>query len=148
MPQVDFYHLTRDPAEQVAVLIARKVFDLGERLLVVSADEDQRAKIDRALWHQQPGSFLGHGNAGEPHAGRQPILIADGMADAPENAASHVILADGRWRDDAAAFERSFLLFDEAVIDEARACWRGLGSVDGLSRNYWKQDGGRWVKAA
>ena len=55
--------------------------------------------------------------------------------------------ADGLWRE-TEGFERTFLVFDEATLDGARACWRMLGERDGLERNFWKQDGGRWVRAA
>jgi DNA polymerase-3 subunit chi len=36
--QVDFYQLTRDPAEKVLSAIAQRVLDNGGRLLIVSDD--------------------------------------------------------------------------------------------------------------
>ena len=65
------------------------------------------------------------------------------------NGARHVALADGRWRDEALAFDRAFLFFDEEHVAAARAAWKGLASREDCTRNYWKQKpGGGWEKAA
>ena len=37
--RVDFYQLSRDPAETVLPLLARNTLRAGERLLIVSTDE-------------------------------------------------------------------------------------------------------------
>ncbi|HSM53660.1 MAG TPA: DNA polymerase III subunit chi, partial [Erythrobacter sp.] len=39
--RVDFYQLSRDPVERVAAMLARKVLQEGQRLLVVSGDPGQ-----------------------------------------------------------------------------------------------------------
>lgn len=142
--RVDFYLLSRDPVEAALPRIAKSVKGAGERLLVVSADETQRGVLDRALWEQFPEDFLAHGQAGEPHAARQPLLLSPDCV--PENGARFVAFADGRWREEAFAFERAFLFFDQGTIDNARACWRMLGAREGVERRFWKQDGGRWVE--
>lgn len=143
--KIDFWQLSRDPVDKVVALIAARVVGDGERLLVVSADSGQREAISRALWESRPEAFLANGEAGEAHAGRQPILLSD--SNSAENGASHVIYADGEWRDPA-GFARAFLLFDEATIDAARATWRGLQGGEGLERAFYRQDGGKWVKVA
>ena len=38
--KVDFYQLSRDPADKVVPLLARNTLKAGERLLVVSADDE------------------------------------------------------------------------------------------------------------
>ena len=56
-----------------------------------------------------------------------------------------VALADGEWRDEALGFERSFLLFDNSRIDDARATWRKLSAAEDVETHFWKQDDrGRW----
>jgi DNA polymerase-3 subunit chi len=138
--RVDFYQLTNDPAEQVLPLIARNTLAAGERLLVVSEDEAQLSRVSEALWTRLPETFLANGRAGAGHEGRQPILLSD--APEPANGAKFMALADGVWRE--GSFERVFLLFPPARIDDARGCWRMLGSRDGVERRYWRQDGGKW----
>lgn len=144
--RVDFYQLSRDPAEGVVPLLAQNTLKAGERLLVVSADDSQIVRISEALW-QRPGSFLAHGLAGGPHQERQPILLSD-SPEAP-NGAHYVAFADGQWRDAAEQFERVFLLFDGSTIDDARATWRALDDREAVERRYWRQEeNGKWVQAA
>ena len=143
--KVDFWQLSRDPAEKVVALIAARVLGDGERLLVVAADAEQRTAISRALWEAKPDAFLANGDTGEPHADRQPILLSDACE--PVNGASHVIFADGQWRA-AAGFARAFLLFDEATVEAARGVWRSLDGGDGLERSFFRQESGKWVKVA
>ena len=145
MARVDFYRLTRDPAEHVLPAIAARVLAGGDRLLVVAAPAMQRQAIDEALWTLQPASFLPHGMAGSPDETIEPILIAGTLEGAAINGARHVALADGEWREEALGFDRAFLLFDNSRIDDARATWRALGAAEGVERHFWKQDDrGRW----
>ncbi len=143
--KVDFWQLSRDPAEKVVALIAARVLGEGERLLVVASDAEQRAAISRALWEAKPDAFLANGDAGEPHAEHQPILLSEGCA--PLNGASRVIFADGQWRA-AEGFARAFLLFDEATVEAARGVWRSLDGSEGLERSFFRQEDGKWVKVA
>ncbi|MCH2487153.1 MAG: DNA polymerase III subunit chi [Erythrobacter sp.] len=121
--RVDFYQLTRDPVERVVPVLARKTLQAGERMLVVSADAEQRQSIGEALW-QEGAHFLANGEAGEPHAARQPILLSD-SCQAP-NEARFLLLADGVWREDANGFARTFLMFGPAQTEAARGLWRDL----------------------
>ena len=84
--RVDFYQLSRDPAEAVLPLIARNSLKAGERLLVVSDDGDQLGRISEALWSRIPDSFLAHGLSGGAHDARQPILLSPRPA--PDNGAA------------------------------------------------------------
>jgi DNA polymerase-3 subunit chi len=142
--RVDFYQLSRDPAEHVLPLIARNTLKAGERLLVVSQDQDQLGKISAGLWGRVADSFLAHGFAGGEDDARQPILLSEAMA--PANGAGYVAIADGVWRDGAAPFARTFYIFGEDTLQPARACWVMLGKRGGVDRRFWKQQGGKWVE--
>ncbi len=143
--KIDFWQLSSDPADKVCALIAQRVLDSGERLLIASADPDQRAAISKALWKAGPESFLANGEVGGPGADQQPILLAEGTN--ALNAASYLILADGEYRE-TTGFARVFLLFDDTTLEQARATWRSLDGVDELERSFFRQDGGKWVKVA
>ena len=143
--KVDFWQLSRDPVEKVVALIAQRVLDGGDRLLVVSKDGEQRAVISKELWRAGPHSFLANGEATSARADAQPILLSD-TTDAL-NAANHVIFADGEYRAPD-GFDRAFLLFDAATLDAARATWRSLDGEDALERSYFAQEDGRWAKKA
>ncbi|MHA6723067.1 DNA polymerase III subunit chi [Sphingomonas sp. RS2018] len=145
--QVDFYHLVATPLDRVLPRIAEKVVAGGGRLVVVAADEDQRAGLDRLLWTYAADSFLPHAQAGGAGDADQPVLIAPEVT--ALNGARNVALVDGTWRDAALAFDRAFHFFDGESVGGARAAWKALADRDGVERRYWKQDDdGRWTQAA
>lgn len=143
--RVDFYQLSRDPAEAALPLIARNVMKVGERLLVVSADPQQRQRICQALWSLGEDSFLANGMAGEGLEDRQPILLSD--VPQPLNGANFLAIADGQWREGDVSFARTFFLFDDRTVQHARDTWRMLRGREGVEHYYWKQEGGRWIQA-
>jgi DNA polymerase-3 subunit chi len=136
---VDFYHLGASPLERVLPAIAEKVLASGERLLVV-AEEGVLARLDEQLWTYGRDSFLPHGR---DRPKMQPVLLSS-SPDAV-NGATHIALADGRWREESRDFARSFYLFDGARLDEARGVWRSLKGNAEAECRYWKQEGGKWV---
>ncbi|TMM50375.1 DNA polymerase III subunit chi [Qipengyuania marisflavi] len=146
--RVDFYQLSRDPVDRVVALLAAKVMQAGERLVVVTEDADQRRRISETLWAQDGAAFLAHGDAGEGDAGaadaaRQPILLSAECAF--PNGARMAILADGKWREEAATLDRAMLLFDNAATDAARDLWRVLDAREAIDNRIFKQrDDGGW----
>ena len=142
--RVDFYHLTRDPAEKLVPMLAGKSLDAGKRVLLLSRDEAGCVALSNALWRDDPTSFLAHDFGGSERHADQPILVSDQCE--PENGAPYIILSDGLWREAALAFERAFFLFTVNQIDHARTVWRELTANDVVTPRYWKQDGGRWVE--
>ncbi len=138
---VDFYHLTASPLERVLPSIAEKVLVSGERLLVV-AGPDLLARLDEQLWSYAKDSFLPHGRQ-RPES--QPVLLSE----APEaaNGAANIALADGRWREEALGFARTFYFFDNDAREGARDAWRALKGRAEVEARYWKQDErGKWVQ--
>jgi DNA polymerase-3 subunit chi len=137
--KVDFYYLTRTPVEQTLPLIAEKVVGQGQRLLVVSGDDDQLKRLDTALWTYRADSFLPHGREGD-----QPILLAETIC---EEGFQNVSLCDGVWREEALSFDRTFYLFDAETVGNARTAWRSLSALEEAECRYWKQtEEGRWVE--
>ena len=141
--KLDFWQVTDDPVEKVVALIARRAIGEGERVLVVSGDTEQRAAIARSLWQAGPESFLANGEADAPGADLQPILLASEPA--PANGASHLILADGTFRE-TEGFARVFLLFPPDGAPAARQAWRAQDGRTDIERAYFAQEDGRWVK--
>jgi DNA polymerase-3 subunit chi len=138
---VDFYHLSASPLERVLPNICEKVLASGERLLVV-AEEDLLPRLDEQLWAYAKESFLPHGTG---RAETQPILLSAEPVAA--NGATNVALADGRWREEALGFARTFYFFDRDRLDDARGVWRALRAKAEVEPRYWKQDErGKWVQ--
>jgi DNA polymerase-3 subunit chi len=144
--RVDFYHLAASPIERVLPRICERLVEEGERLVVVG-EADLLDRLDQQLWTYRKDAFLPHGQASADaaNAQRQPILLS--LDPKPLNGAANIALADGRWRDEALAFARTFYFFDNGALDEARRSWRALKGDAGVECRYWKQDeNGRWVE--
>jgi DNA polymerase III subunit chi len=144
--RVDFYQLGAVSLDQVVASLGEKLVGQGERLLVVTDDEAQLARLDRALWDQGAASFLPHGAAGGAEDSRQPILLESG-AD-PANRARNLLIADGHWREVALGFDRAFYLFDNVTLEEARKAWRDLAAREDVECHYWANEDDRWVEKA
>ena len=144
--RVDFYQLGNAPPEGIIASIANKLLDDGQRLLIVAGDEGLLTRLDRQLWDQGAASFLPHGLAGGSEDAVQPVLLSTGT-DAP-NRARNILIADGEWREAALGYERAFHLFDAATLEGARLAWKLLAGREGVERNYWANEDGRWTKQA
>ena len=144
--RVDFYQLGTAPHEGIIASIAGKLLEESQRLLVVAADEGLLARLDRQLWDQGAASFLPHGLAGGADDAAQPILLSTGT-DAP-NLARNLLIADGEWREAALGYDRAFYLFDADTLEGARLAWKLLAGREGLERNYWANEDGKWIKKA
>lgn len=141
MGEVSFYQLSRDAVERVVPLLAAKVLEGGERLLVVSGNAAQRAELSEALWARE-GAFLANGEASAPHAERQPVLLVETCEAA--NGARTAILADGEWREEAAGLDRAMLLFGPEHTAAARELWAELSGAGHAPRIFKQERDGRW----
>lgn len=146
---IGFYHCTRTPALTVAVQLATRAFESGNRLLIV-AEPEAAATLDQRLWTDDAASFIPHGLADGPEPEAQPILIAAAADAPPANGARWAMFVSLPLPDDAPdRFERIFLLFEEGAPaqEAARSAWRRLKSRADRKPSYWQQRGGRWVAA-
>ena len=142
--QLDFWQYSQGSVERIVALIAERVIASGDRLLVVDADADRRAATGQALWEAKPEAFLANGDAAAPHAARQPTLLSAECD--PLNGAKVVVIADGEWREGAENFERAILLFGEGQTESSRSVWRSFDGRDDVTRGYFAQEDGKWVK--
>lgn len=147
--EIWFYHLERSTLDQVLPELLDKTLQRGWRARIRGADPDRRAEIDDTLWSWRADSFLAHGQADQPHAARQPILLTAGTEN--PNASQALFIVDGSDMTVTEEFERCFIIFDgrdEAALQTARDRWKALKG-QGANLAYWKQsDEGRWEKAA
>lgn len=146
MKRLGFYLTGSQPVERVLPLIAKAAKGRDQRLLVVAQDSGLLDRLDKALWEESPEEFLAHGRGGEPHAERQPVLLAQDCE--ATNGAKIVALADGTWREEAGSFERVLLFFDEGGRQSARTVWKQFDQREGLEREFFELEGGRWVRRA
>lgn len=154
MSEVLFYHLERQPLEQVLPGLLEKTRARGWRAVVQAGSQERVASLDAHLWSYSPDSFLAHGTAADGHAERQPIYLTAG--DERPNAAEVLFLVDGvqvsDWASpEMAALVRVVMLFDgtdETARAAAREQWVAARAA-GHAVTYWRQTpSGRWEKQA
>jgi DNA polymerase-3 subunit chi len=148
MTEFFFYHLQRQPLEQVLPTLIEKSLERGWRVIVQAASEERAEALDSHLWTFRDDSFLPHGTWREAEAAEQPVLLT--VRDDNPNAAAVRFLLDGAWVPaDVSAYQRIVLIFDgedpEAVA-VARERWSEC-RARGLDVTYWQTDDqGRWQR--
>ncbi len=144
--RIDFYQLSRDPVIDVVPLLARKVLEAGQHLLIVDQSAETRAALSESLW-KASSVFLANGEAGEAHQERQPILLSSSYK--ADNNATIALISDGIWDEQATSFERVLLLFDGQASDTARDLWRSLTAEKTHELHIFKQrENGAWAEGA
>jgi len=150
MTEVLFYHLQRQPIEQVLPTLLEKSIERGWRVVIQAASEERVEALDAHLWTYRDDAFLPHGTARDSEAVAQPILLT--TADHNPNGATVRFLIDGTpMPADASSYARIVLLFDgedEDAVAAARVRW-SEAKAQGFDATYWQPDEqGRWVKKA
>jgi len=150
MTEVLFYHLQRQPIEQVLPTLLERSIERGWRVVIQAASEERVAALDAHLWTYRDDAFLPHGTARDSEAAAQPILLT--TADHNPNGATVRFLIDGTpMPADASSYARIVLLFDgedEDAVAAARVRW-SEAKAQGFDATYWQPDEqGRWVKKA
>lgn len=149
MAEVLFYHLERQPLEQVLPTLLEKSLERGWKAVVQAGHEERLDALDLVLWTYREDSFLPHGTKRDGAPERQPVFLTTGP-DNP-NAATVRFLVDGA---DAETFDghaRYVYLFDgndAEAIARARAAWKRAKAA-GCEVTYWQQsETGRFERKA
>jgi DNA polymerase III subunit chi len=150
MTEVLFYHLQRQPVEQVLPTLLERSIERGWRVVVQAATDERIEALDAHLWTYRDDGFLPHGTARDSEAAAQPILLT--TADHNPNGANVRFLIEGAAMPaDASTYARIVLLFDgedDDAVAAARVRWNEA-KAQGFDVTYWQSDDqGRWVKKA
>jgi DNA polymerase-3 subunit chi len=152
MPEIWFYHLQRQPLEQVLPVLLTRSLARDWRVVVQAGSDERVHALDDVLWTFSDDSFLAHGSPRDGDPDMQPVWLTTG--DENPNGAALRVLVDGIDPGAAAldpAYQRLIMLFDGndgEQLDAARALWRRLRD-GGSPLSYWQQDDdGRWQKKA
>lgn len=149
-PEIWFYHLERSTLDQVLPELLDRTLRRGWRAQVRVTEPRLMEQIDERLWTWRDESFLAHGRADAPHAGRQPILLAAGDEGLNPNGAQALFIVDHAEIGELEVWTRCFIIFDgqdDAALTGARERWRTLKAA-GADLAYWKQTDEGWLRAA
>ena len=76
MTRIDFHTNIPDKLSY-ACRLARKAYAAGGKLVLLTEDAAQAAKLNDALWSLSETDFLPHVMAGDPLAAQTPIIVTD-----------------------------------------------------------------------
>jgi len=150
MTEILFYHLRRQPIEQVLPALLEKSLERGWRVAVQVAGEERLEALDAHLWTYREESFLPHGTDRESEAAAQPVLLT--LTGENPNGADVRFLVDGaEMPAEIDQYRRIVLLFDGEDADAlaaARERW-AAAKANGFDVTYWQMDDhGRWQRQA
>jgi DNA polymerase III subunit chi len=149
MTEILFYHLQRQPMEQVLTTLLERSYERGWRVVVQATSEERIDALDAHLWTFRDESFLPHGTWRQGEAGDQPILLT--INDDNPNRASVRFMLDGAQLPDVQAYARIVMLFDgddPDALAAARERWMQC-KAEGFDVTYWQADErGRWQRKA
>jgi DNA polymerase III subunit chi len=149
MAEVWFYHLEREPVENVLPGLLGRGLQRGLRMAVQSPDADRLKQLSDRLWTFEDVAFLAHGGDDDPVPERQPIFLTTGFAN--PNAAAYRFFIDGAEPDTLDGLVRASIMFDgnsETALTRARTLWKRY-TGEGHAISYWKQDErGQWKDQA
>ncbi|MEQ1648565.1 MAG: DNA polymerase III subunit chi [Hyphomicrobiaceae bacterium] len=144
-----FYHLERQPLENVLPTLLERTLERGWRAVVEAGTPDRLEALNQWLWTYKPESFLGHGTKADGHSAAQPIYLTTD-ADNP-NGAKVRFFVDGATPHSFDAYDRLVVMFDGRDTDAvaaARVAWKAAKAA-GSTATYWQQNAeGRWEKKA
>jgi DNA polymerase III subunit chi len=147
MTEVLFYHLERQPVDQILPGLLEKTLERGWRAVVQVGSPERLDALDTLLWTYKPDSFLPHSTETGEQAARHPVVLS--LSEANPNAASVKFLVDGAELGTIDGFNRVVLMFDgrvEAAVLAARKDWKSAKAAGGQC-TYWQQTlEGRWEK--
>jgi DNA polymerase III subunit chi len=148
MSEVWFYHLERQPLEQVLPRILAGMSARGDKVSIHANERTVLEDLSKRLWAHDDMSFIAHGFADEVGAQTQPMLLAVGAEGLSHPYRAHI---NGCAPSEVASAIRTMIFFegaDEAQVQMARTQWKTF-RADGHDVKYWKQnENGRWEDQA
>lgn len=153
MPDLLFYHLERDPLEQVLPQLLEKSLSRGWACTIQVGSRERMESLDTVLWTYRDESFLPHGTDADPLPDKQPVLLTIG--DANPNQSKIRFFVDGAQIKTPGGYDRLVYMFnghDEAATQAARETWKwakGPASAEIAAVTYWRQSAsGGWEQKA
>lgn len=145
MTTIQFYHLLSTSRERAVPKLMEKALAGGNKVVMLFDNSAALKAMSDALWSANPEGFLPHGTVSEPHADKQPILLA--LAEANPNGAGILCVLDGSSPASLASYSKVLDVFDgndEAAVAAARQRWSQYKEAGHALQYVKQQPGGGW----
>lgn len=149
MARIGFYHLVRQPLEQVLPKLLEKALDSGARVVVLVGSEERLRFLDERLWTYADDSWLPHGSQASGDAPLQPVFLT--TSEENPNGATILVACDGAQPHALDGWERCLDLFDgndAEAVDAARRRWKTWKEQGHELIYYQQSERGGWEEKA
>lgn len=149
MARIGFYHMVRQPLEQVLPKLLEKAIASGARVVVLAGSKERISFLDDLLWTYGDDSWLPHGTAQEGDAALQPVWLTD--TEENPNQATILLACDGAAPLRVQEWERCLDLFDgnnDEAVTAARTRWKTWKDQGHELVYYQQTERGGWEEKA
>jgi len=149
MARIGFYHMVRQPLEQVLPKLLEKATASGARVVVLVGSKERLEFLDDHLWTYGDESWLPHGTARDGNPALQPVWLTE--TEENPNDATILIACNGANPQRLSEWERCLDLFDgndEAAVLSARARWKTWKEQGHELVYYQQSERGGWEEKA
>lgn len=149
MARIGFYHLVRQPLEQVLPKLLEKALSSGAKVVVLAGSNERVEFLADHLWTYGDASWLPHGTAKDGNAALQPIWLT--ATEENPNQASILVACDGASPRVLEQWERCLDLFDgndEHAVAAARSRWKTWKDQGHELVYYQQTERGGWEEKA
>lgn len=146
MADIRFYQTQFRTAAEATPQLLQKALAKGMKVLLKTPDHQRQAFYDDWLWRFDPGSFLPHGQEGDPMPDQHPIWITTG--DRADNDATMALIVEGADLPPLDDFAMICVVFDsqnQDALEKVRQQWTSLKEGTSHQLAFWKQkEDGSW----
>ena len=150
MAEIRFYHTQYKTAQDVLPDLLLKALSRQMRVVCKLADAETCQEYDTYLWQFSKTHFLPHGQASDPLAEAQPVILT--TENTAPNSAKTMMVLDNAELPPVGAYGLVCLIFDgrnPLYVQHARAQWTKLKALDDVTLTYWQQqENGQWQSKA
>jgi DNA polymerase-3 subunit chi len=146
---ITFYHLTSKPIEKTLPNLAFKIFESGQRALILCKDENQMDELNHILWSFSTKKFIPHGSMKDESPELQPVLLSTNIGDLHNSPEIVIILNEQDIQDNSSFKKYSYMFYgneNDAEVISARKLMKSYSNA-GYSVKSWTLDKKEnWVK--
>ena len=149
MARIGFYHLVRQPLEQVLPKLLEKAVASGAKIVVLAGSTDRVEFLNDQLWTYSDDSWVPHGSAKDGNADLQPIWLT--TTEENPNQSTILVACDGAAPTHVEKWERCLDLFDgndEQAVAAARQRWKHWKDQGHELVYYQQSERGGWEEKA
>jgi DNA polymerase III subunit chi len=146
---ITFYHLTSKTIEKTLPNLAFKVFESGQRALILCKDEYQMDELNHILWSFSTKKFIPHGSIKDDSPELQPILLSTSIDDLHNSPEIAIILNEQDIQGNSRFKKYSYMFYgneNDAEVISARKLMKSYYNAGHAVKSWILDPKDNWLK--